>query len=602
MIGRKLLLAMIYVFFAIILIGCDKTTQSNTQLTIEDNSTTQITTINTDVTLDTSTENQTNVYDDCNEEIKQRMELLIDTKTETASLKINRGLSATVHADTSGVSVTYFSSQMEALYDFSNMYYFGSYTDNHSNDYWKKIDVQGDNLIITESDNYVISKDVTNSSFDNFNGEIPVYEEYMDLFLDTMDYQKEGEDVYYINCHYLDLIDEPMFETYFYGLERVVANGAEDLLVRIEYTFTDSSISLSIDYLIYVDTELVQRMTVSYSSTLSFTQSYNVFTYNSEDYYYKPETNISDIMEVYDTEDEIKLAMNANTNYFVKYNMSPGYYRFNVDYLGEDLILYDDQGNIIKNQPFFKIVESGNYYMKIKLRSTEKVNLTGYKIPESEVGTIDSPIYAIGSFSGSISKDIDAYHLVEGSVSGYILKLTCTSLSNSNAAVITSYNNLSIGFGEGTTRYILVQPNEDVILKFISSYVTDYEISIEKLPFSEGVLDIENMPLLTVCSTISEMNDYTNRIYQFFAAETGSLYSKFVVTEAGYYKARVDFGPFTVSEENANYSPSQTLYDSEGNVLSTTAEQQTYLEPGTYYIEVYWFEGYYAIANIYIEN
>jgi hypothetical protein len=521
----------------------------------------------------------------------------------TSIFQMDNKLDAIVHYNSLHLDYVYYRYTGSEIYDVTNLYYFGSYTDNHSGEEWKLIDKNNNLLKIHNNDNQHLFLTQTNASLQNYYNESFNPYEYYFFFFSGIDYETSGDNSFSVSFPLSYLYENPEYAEYFRGLIVQKNSSYENAYVHLTYDFLDNNEGLHFEFWIdvIIQDEYADGITVSFESDLSFPTSVAPFTYAWKDYYVDSFNTISDDMPKYTAGESALQYMYESANNYVKYQLEPGYYSMycvgnSAPIEGSKLL--NEDGEEVDANPYYKITEAGTYYFSGVVRETGNTTVVSYQVPVEDIGTIDNPIIADESISGHVQKGQVNYHLLEISSSGGLLKLTGTNISSSRGVHVSCNHSGYCVYPDGVA-YFLIEAGQDVIVRTNSTYVSDYDIDFEFLPFE--VLQIEYSLMKEIIVLLDPYQSHI-AIEPIVLGPSHSVQRvRFTILEKGDYLINLNRMQTTGLDEHNHYLPGVPLYSESGElVYPDCLSIATYLEPGNYYIEISWYENEYALISVYV--
>lgn len=253
-----------------------------------------------------------------------------------------------------------------------------SFLIDYSNDYfYYKFDVpsiNGSKIEFLIEDDIIYDVDYDNvymSDLLNFNEDILDRLEYNPLEAFNLSYtdmeittNEDGEFVLNINYEDFFYDDEDVFEYIDY-----VDYDTINIVATISFNENQMNIDIAIDDVFVADPDNPYTINYSFTSVIKLLDTYETILL-SENYNFQLPSTIQEVDTYYLLGEEYNvLVLDGKSNY-VKYDLEPGDYHLQIFY-PFDVSIYDSFNNLVANNQYFKITESGTYYINLSSDSDE---------------------------------------------------------------------------------------------------------------------------------------------------------------------------------------------------------------------------------------
>lgn len=588
-------LYLIFLFGLFTVYGC---TLTQPKSFTTDNPSTLITTTSNITSTSTTTTTQIPLSP-IGEELRSKIYSFVTTPGESGYMQIDSVLKHTLNHNSLHLDVVHHQLNEVDIFNLNNLYYYGSYNDNYANEGWVLIEPdENSKLKLNINDNNHLMISSIDFSIDNlYNNSYNPYFYFTEIFK-VAEFEKKDDSSYSITFPYKSIKDDPMFRVYFDNLLITDKNFNANGSVTIEYLFTESDLKMIASIIVPIEDSIADSLTVTLNSTVTFPESITPFTYNRSDYYLDSYDTIQSDMEIFEVGDSIKIFAHQDRINIVKFHLDPGYYSFgsfNPSFTLLDAFITDASGNRIDRNPYYKILVSGDYYYHFEDSENIYRDLRSSQLDPTQIGTIESPIISGPVLTGSIDVDSEFpanLHLLGDTSPGYVIKITPVSINSNYPYIISHGMKKSVSFDYPT--YIVIEKDYTPIILVSSRNDCDYELAWEIVPFNTLETDIANMPSLPIVNGYGSINTQTPIAYLGNNSIETNL--KFEIKEAGYYNIFIDYIDETGFLENYNSWPGGQIYNDKGELIDYAGPSVIYqYEPGTYYINLKWFEGEYVI-------
>jgi len=526
-------------------------------------------------------------------ELQQKIIDLYNNNSEYENIVIYSHLESTIH--TKNLLYTYYTYEMTETFGLAESYYYGIYADSSSNTRWLYLEDDDISLIKREAIDSVVTIEYLENNEDTFFDITSDPRTFFNLFFITQDYTTNANGDYLLSIPYSVLVDDPLTSEYFLDLDIEFIN-LEDIDVDIVFHFEMDSLLFNMTITGDVDKFTDNFIVIDFEAFLSFPETIPHFLYNEENYYIEAAHSIEKSTKIYEVDDTPKLYFKPGYN-VIQYFFEPGYYNFSfTDSQSSVSHIIDESGNRIEATPFFRIPESGCYYLFIQAGQEGKSAIDITKLLESKIGTIENPTIADSTFTGEYDARGEMnYHLLNIPQEGAIIKITADFLTRGN--IYVSYNGHGTTLTESSCGYYVIPVGYQAIISIYSTYTTDYELSYEILPYTDVRTNIEEMPEIEVCVLSNCRLDAGKHPNIFLGADITKVYFKFVIVRGGQYNPRL----YSISNSGfVECAPFIKVYKENGELIDNNFDG-TFV-PGNYYIEFCLFETDYGIFELFLER
>lgn len=589
---------LLFLFGLFTIYGCTltKSTSVSTEHPISSNTTTSNITSTT-----TTTQIQLSAV---GEELRSKIYSLLSTQEQSGNIQIESVLKYTINYNSFGVDIVDYQLNEVDIFDLNNLYYYGSYSDNHSGEGWILIEPHDEtNLALHVNDHGHLTLSSIDLSEDNLykNAYNPYL--YLTEMFENAVFEKQNDSSYSMTFPFKSIKDKPIYQLYFSDQLITDKDFRENGLIKIEYIFSESELIMKVSLIVLYEDKIADSLTVTLNSTLTFPESITPFTYDKADYYLDSYETIQSNMETHEIGDDIKVFSHQDRINIVKFHLDPGYYSIGSMFHPYSILetyITDSSGNRIDRNPYYKIQTSGDYYYHWEDSENINRDLKSTQLNTNQIGTIESPIISGPILTGSIDVDSEHHtnlHLLGEISPGYILKITPVTITGTLPFINNDGISATLSFDHPT--YIIIDKDYTPIISVSSRGDCEYELAWEIVPFTTLETNVENMPLLPLFNSIETVDNVTT--IAFLGNESIETNLKFEIIESGNYVIYIDIIDETGFLEHSNTMDSCLVYNEFGELVSGAGPSVLYqYSQGTYYLNLKWFEGEYVVITGYI--